>query len=66
MTAILQPNAGDKFDDQIDIANMLLEHYPREVGEVELSFNGEKRYMRTPHDREQIRKFIWKDYGNTK
>ncbi len=62
MQVILKPGAGDKFGDQIDIANLLLERYPREVGEVELNFNGEKKYMRTTHDTEQIKKFIWSGY----
>ncbi len=62
MKMVIEPNAGDHFDDQIDIVNMLLEKYPLEVGEVELNFNGEKKYMRTVHDTEQIKKFIWSGY----
>ncbi len=62
MLITIKPSAGDKFGDQIDIANMLLDKYPWEIGEVELNFNGEKKYMRTVHDTEQIKKFIWSGY----
>jgi len=62
MLVILEPRAGDKLGDQIDLANELLtKDY---VDEVQLQMNDGTHYMRQPMDGDQIRKFIWEGYKN--
>ena len=62
MLVILEPRAGDKLGDQIDLANELLtKDY---VDEVQLQMNDGTHYMRQPMDGDQIRKFIWEGYDN--
>ena len=62
MLVILEPRAGDKLSDQIDLANELLtKDY---VNEVQLQMNDGLKFMRTPMDGDQIRKFIWEGYNN--
>jgi len=62
MLVKLDPRAGDKLGDQIDLANELLtKDY---VDEVQLQMNDGLKFMRTPMDGDQIRKFIWEGYKN--
>ena len=62
MLVKLDPRAGDKLGDQIDLANELLtKDY---VDEVQLQMNDGLKFMRTPMDGDQIRKFIWEGYSN--
>jgi hypothetical protein len=62
MKVILEPNAGDKYGDQIDLANELLEK--GFVHEVQLQLNDGLKFMRTYHSPDEIRKFIWDGYDN--
>jgi len=61
MKVILEPRAGDKLSDQIDLANEILtKGY---VDEVQLQMHDGLKFMRSPMDEEQIRKFIYKGYN---
>lgn len=61
MTATLNPSAGEKFDNQIDLARAILE--TGLATEVELNLNGISKFMRPSNmSTENIRKFIWCGY----
>jgi hypothetical protein len=61
MKIVIEPRAGDKYEDQIDLANEMLKN--GFVDEVQLQFNDGLKFMRTYHDPDQIRKFIWEGYS---
>ena len=62
MIVTLTPTCGEQQNDQIKIANKLLEDFSWEIEEVQLTLNGEIKVMKTYHTELEIQKHILPTY----